>query len=260
MRTPRRTWMVLASLSCLCVALAPAGAAPADKPDGGAAEQAASKTAANYQQIMREYQAAQQAFSEAYRAAATDEQRQKIVEEKYPQPDKYAPRMLDFAEKNPDDPSAVDALAWVVSASPNNREALDRLTDRYIQSEKLAQVAQRLGYGDENAEPALQKMLEKSPHRQVKAQATYALGQYQMNRGKPEEAEKRFEEVIEKYADIPSYRGTLGEAAKAQLFEARNLVVGKAAPEIEGQDVDGKKFKLSDYRGKVVVLDFWGDW
>jgi len=44
------------------------------------------------------------------------------------------------------------------------------------------------------------------------------------------------------------------------LFELRNLGIGKTAPEIEGEDVDGKKFKLSDYRGKVVVLDFWGDW
>lgn len=35
---------------------------------------------------------------------------------------------------------------------------------------------------------------------------------------------------------------------------------GKPAPEIEGEDVDGKSFRLSDYRGKVVVLDFWGDW
>lgn len=35
---------------------------------------------------------------------------------------------------------------------------------------------------------------------------------------------------------------------------------GKAAPEIEGEDVEGKRFKLSDYRGKVVLLDFWGDW
>ncbi len=34
----------------------------------------------------------------------------------------------------------------------------------------------------------------------------------------------------------------------------------KAAPDIEGQDVDGQKFKLSDYRGKVVLIDFWGDW
>ena len=36
--------------------------------------------------------------------------------------------------------------------------------------------------------------------------------------------------------------------------------VGKLAPEIEGEDVDGVPFKLSDYRGKVVLLDFWGHW
>jgi hypothetical protein len=38
------------------------------------------------------------------------------------------------------------------------------------------------------------------------------------------------------------------------------LEVGNLAPEIEGEDTDGKKFKLSDYRGKVVLLDFWGHW
>ena len=27
-----------------------------------------------------------------------------------------------------------------------------------------------------------------------------------------------------------------------------------------GEDVDGVAFKLSDYRGKVVVLDYWGFW
>jgi hypothetical protein len=36
--------------------------------------------------------------------------------------------------------------------------------------------------------------------------------------------------------------------------------VGDIAPEISGEDIDGKKFKLSDYKGKVVVLDFWGNW
>lgn len=36
--------------------------------------------------------------------------------------------------------------------------------------------------------------------------------------------------------------------------------VGQTAPDIDGEDLDGVKFKLSDYRGKVVVLDFWGDW
>jgi hypothetical protein len=36
--------------------------------------------------------------------------------------------------------------------------------------------------------------------------------------------------------------------------------VGNIAPEIQGEDLDGVPFKLSDYRGKVVLLDFWGHW
>jgi cytochrome oxidase Cu insertion factor (SCO1/SenC/PrrC family) len=47
--------------------------------------------------------------------------------------------------------------------------------------------------------------------------------------------------------------GTVGAKARSELDD--NLVVGKVPPEIEGQDQDGKKFKLSDYRGKVVLLD-----
>lgn len=31
-------------------------------------------------------------------------------------------------------------------------------------------------------------------------------------------------------------------------------------PEITGCDLDGETLKLSDYRGKVVLLNFWGDW
>jgi thiol-disulfide isomerase/thioredoxin len=38
------------------------------------------------------------------------------------------------------------------------------------------------------------------------------------------------------------------------------LIAGKVAPEITGEDIDGKAHKLSDYRGKVVVLNFWGSW
>lgn len=40
---------------------------------------------------------------------------------------------------------------------------------------------------------------------------------------------------------------------------------GPAAPgllalEIDGEDIEGQPFKLSDYRGKVILLDFWGNW
>ena len=52
----------------------------------------------------------------------------------------------------------------------------------------------------------------------------------------------------------------MAETARRQLYAIRNLSIGRTAPEITGQDVDDKTFKLSDYRGKVVLLDFWGHW
>ena len=36
--------------------------------------------------------------------------------------------------------------------------------------------------------------------------------------------------------------------------------IGSKAPEISGKDVNGQPLKTSDFKGKVVVLDFWGDW
>jgi peroxiredoxin len=36
--------------------------------------------------------------------------------------------------------------------------------------------------------------------------------------------------------------------------------VGNACPDIVGNDVDGKTIRLSDYKGKVVLVNFWGTW
>ena len=38
------------------------------------------------------------------------------------------------------------------------------------------------------------------------------------------------------------------------------VTIGKQAPETSGADPTGKPIKLSDYKGKVVLLDFWGTW
>jgi thiol-disulfide isomerase/thioredoxin len=35
---------------------------------------------------------------------------------------------------------------------------------------------------------------------------------------------------------------------------------GNRCPEIFGDNADGKRIKLSDYKGKVVLVDFWGTW
>ena len=44
-----------------------------------------------------------------------------------------------------------------------------------------------------------------------------------------------------------------------QQFDA--LAIGSKAPELDGATtLDGKPLRLSDYRGKYVLLDFWATW
>ena len=38
------------------------------------------------------------------------------------------------------------------------------------------------------------------------------------------------------------------------------LAPAPPVPEIDGDDLDGTRFTLSDHRGKVVLLTFWGHW
>lgn len=70
--------------------------------------------------------------------------------------------------------------------------------------------------------------------------------------------------LTEKYGKlmIPADRRkrTFSEAVTPLVFEFKNLRIGCEAPNITAKDLDGVEFSLSDYRGKVVVLDFWGDW
>jgi hypothetical protein len=344
--------------------------------------------AEQYQALTGEYDNALQAFSKANKEAKNDEQRQKVFQEMYPQPRKYAPRFLELAQKYPKDPAAVAALVWVVTndrSAPTGKDdprakALEILLRDHLQSDKLGTMCPSLT--SDADEPALRVLLDKNPHPEVLGEACVALVQLLRQRSAlvkrlkdPEEArrytkflskeeveelqkldaakveaeseqlfrkaaddylgrmmperleslcrrlayntdkgselvlrklleqgskrelqgmaclylgqllkqraegmaekeaaagdkvrrdsEQMLERAADQYGDVnPSFslHGTVAERARAELFELRFLVRGKPAPEIEGEDADSKPFKLSDYRGKVVLLGFWGNW
>lgn len=76
------------------------------------------------------------------------------------------------------------------------------------------------------------------------------------------ESEALLERVVAEFGDVkdPREQRTEGEVAAGKLFAMRNLTVGRVAPELSGIDHHGKRFALSEFRGKVVVLTFSGSW
>lgn len=150
--------------------------------------------------------------------------------------------------------------------------ALDVLLADHVKSPELAAlpslISQRLGrvLGKEKTEAVLRTLIEKSPEKSVQAAALYSVAStiLAQKKAKPErvaEARTMMERIQKDFAGIKSPRGQEYKAmAEALLFEMDNLQIGKTAPDFEVTDENGVKFKLSDYRGKVVVIDFWGNW
>lgn len=164
---------------------------------------------------------------------------------------------------------------------PLDDDLVQLVLQHHLANPKMGQFCFDLRYRSTEswAEKVLQEAAAKHPGEAVRGQAVYSLGVYHRYRAQPwgekitedeqakrfAEAAKYFTEVTKRYAAVttPDGKAKLGDKAARELIRIENLPnlkVGKTAPEIVGEDMDGKKFKLSDYRGKVVLLDFWGHW
>lgn len=62
------------------------------------------------------------------------------------------------------------------------------------------------------------------------------------------------------YGDVKIDDKPIRDQTDHILFRLRRLDIAQVAPEIVGTDQDGRPMKLSDYRGKVVAIVFWGSW
>ncbi len=210
-----------------------------------------------------------------------------------------ASRFLELAEQHAGDPVAIDALVWVLTklrSRPEATRAIELLERDHLDNEKLAAACRHVARTPAvAAEKLLRTTLEKSRNEKVRGQAcrqlAFLLDQqasvvdqlkkepesadrvmqfYGADYGKHLKAldreqlekkrEQHYELMLKSFADVSTTDGTLGEIAEKTLFRIRHLSIGRVTPEIVGEDIFGKTFKLSDHRGKVVVLSFWGHW
>ena len=211
----------------------------------------------------------------------------------------FAKQFLSLAEKNPKDPVAVDALLWIVKNVRGRSEttrAIELLKTNHLDSKKLGPACEVVAKARSlAAEKLLRILLKKSPHAEVQAHACYSLATllkseaivvdqlraapelaprvlqyYGKDYGKhlsslqPDKLAKQrqqvYETMLKSFADVSIQDRTLGEISKKALFAIRHLSVGGVAPDIKGEDISGKQFKLSSFRGKVVMVTFWGHW
>jgi hypothetical protein len=194
----------------------------------------------------------------------------------------------------------VNTVPWpveMVGRDEARPRAFALLARDHLRSDRLGPLCERISYGlCAEYETFLRAVLEENPHKEVRARACLALARYLHNRalrldliaeqtglsrefadlfGKGyldrlrredrgravAEAEHLLERAMQDFGDVKLAGGeTVAEKAEPELFGIRHLSVGKVAPDIEGVDQDGVRFKLSDYRGKVVLLDFWSEY
>jgi peroxiredoxin len=226
--------------------------------------------------LKHELNAIQEEHGRKAAAAKSDKEVDELMTKRWKNMGVLARRALNLAARHPGEPIALEARCWVICGGlgffPETEEAFRLLMDRHIKDGRLAPVCEIAAayWTNPVAEQFLRRALSGSPSREVRGKAAYALAQC-LERATREqlrqdpagtarrraEAERLLERVLNEYADVPAFHTTLGEEADGILFRRRHLDIGKQVPDFQCVDANGRVCHLTDYRGKVIVLDFW---
>lgn len=202
---------------------------------------------------------------------------------------KFMPKFRTYAESHAGKVEAVPALTWMVQhgmmargmfsfGSPKESDALwafDRLSENHLTDPAIREVLDRklrmTVMDDSKVLAFCEKVRAENPDQETKANAMLLMAEIQYegpmmmlpffraDEQKREEERKRGEELFR--AIVSDYSKTdAAEKARQYLYEAEHLQIGMKAVEIVGENAEGKPIKLSDFKGQVVVLDFWGFW
>lgn len=241
------------------------------------------KARESFYQRFDEWQAAQK-FDDAKASAEEREAYQRRQSQWWSENDPSAgflPRFEALAARQKGTPAALSCYIQIIeldSSAPGGspracERALAALLSDHLAAEELEAFCLGLQYGGPlshvSVVDALGKIRGGSPHRKVKAAATFALavelGSGRADAAKRDENRKTarglYDELAKTFGDLNMPAGkSYARVASAFVFELDHLGVGSPAPDFEALDETGARFKLSDYRGKVVMLDFWGFW
>lgn len=181
----------------------------------------------------------------------------------------FLPKFEELAVRAKGRPTAVKAWLKVLGLAQgsDSKAIVERATGvllaEHIDSEELAALGQLVSHWSATPEfhaKVMNTLREKSKHAKVKAAATLSLAKG-LEPSDAAKAKALYQELMTTYAALDAdWGGTYGDVAERALYELEHLQIGMLAPDFESVDETGAKFKVSDYRGKVVVLDFWGYW
>lgn len=202
--------------------------------------------------------------------------------------DAWRKKALTALRESGNQPEAFEVIAAFLSgADTNTPELVTILRTHHTARPDLGKLFHSLVQSRGKEGPAfIEEIVEKSPVAAVRGQAAYEIGwqakwritqdgkeSFGFGKKLTEEERKRWQARAEKYLTLAAEKytsvppvdevGTVGANARAELAGLKNLPnlrVGKVAPDIEGEGLDGKKFKLGDTRGKVTVVVFWASW
>jgi hypothetical protein len=213
---------------------------------------------------------------------ATDEERALLekkraeIDARDPSP-RFVKEFGSLAERAKGTPVAAEALMQVLELdrTPSNveesagRKALATLLTEHIQSPALSRLPTIVQYAS-SVDRALRnetyaKLASDSPIAEVKAESLFLLAvgltADESRGGDRPRARQLFAELQTRFGGLKSpQQRTYSALAEGFLFELDHLQLGMQAPDFEATDENGVKFKLSDYSGKVVIVDFWGFW
>lgn len=201
--------------------------------------------------LKTEFKSKAQDLFQEFRNTKDENEKDNIKERYFEAAAQFLGQLHQFAEENAKDAIAKDArkqgiplLAMLSEAeSPRVSKQLRLIVANSTDKEFRGLASLMLG-------KHLTKQYEQAYQKKDKAAPKWAA-----------DAEAFLKQTAEKYSDVVvNGRIKLADQIQDALFMLQNLSVGKKALEIEAEDIDGQVFKLSEYRGKVVVLDFWGHW